>query len=54
MNKDYQIYQAPAELIPKEDEARLEGYLKGRAESVELEEARKKFTELINNLEDNK
>jgi hypothetical protein len=40
MNEDYQIYQASEDTIPKEDKARLDGYLRGRAEAVQLHLAR--------------
>lgn len=33
MNADYQIYSAPDDVIPAEDKARLDGYLRGRHEA---------------------
>lgn len=34
MNKDYEVYQAPEAEVPQEDKARLDGYLRGRAEAI--------------------
>ena len=50
MNKYYEIYQASDDEILKEDKARLDGYLKGRADQVDLdkiEELKNKFQEMF-------
>lgn len=53
MNKDFEIYQADDESIPTEDKARLEGYLHGRAEAVDLSkvnETKKSFADEMEKL----
>jgi hypothetical protein len=39
MDRDFNIYSAPGDLIPDADKARLGGYLKGREEAAHLAEA---------------
>jgi len=43
MNKDHEIYLVSEDLILDEDKARLDGYLRGRAEAAELERTKKIF-----------
>jgi hypothetical protein len=45
MNRDYEIYRAPEDQIPKEDRTRLEGFLEGRAEAAKLERYKKEIEE---------
>lgn len=45
MNTDHEIYREREDLIPPEDNARLDGYLAGRAEETRL--AREKFQRLV-------
>ena len=46
MNPDGQIYIAPEAEIPAEDKARLDGYLRGRAEAEALAEMQEKVLAL--------
>jgi hypothetical protein len=39
MNRDFQIYRVLEDEISLEDEARLEGYLEGKAEAAKLLDA---------------
>ena len=52
MNRDFEIYRELEEEIPTEDKARLEGYLEGRAQAVELEKYKNKFEKEIEKLKD--
>lgn len=54
MNKDHEIYRAPADDIPEEDKARLDGYLAGRAEAAEVERARAEFKKAMEHLSQSK
>jgi hypothetical protein len=46
MDADGHIYRAPEDQIPAEDKARLDGFLKGRAEAGELARMREQFAAL--------
>lgn len=46
MDPNGHIYRAPEDEIPAEDKARLEGYLRARAERDEVERIKQRLEEL--------
>lgn len=53
MDKNYKIYEANPEDIPAEDEARLDGYLKGLEDHhKEIQKIQKRIEELEDEIQD--
>lgn len=52
MDPNGHIYIADEDEIPEADKARLDGYLRGKAEASELERARAAFEEAVKKMQE--